>query len=205
MPLLIDGYNLMYAAGIDGGGRGPGGLERSRYALIHFIAGALSDAERGQSTIVFDAAGAPPGLPATLNFDGLTVRFARGYGNADEMLEELIAADHSPRKLTVVSSDHRVQRAAKRRRATAVDSDVWYEGVLQARSAAKREDKKIAEAAKPQPFAGETEVKFWLDRIVSDAETRRGTENWHQLFAHPKREEPPKPELAQPKKKKRRL
>lgn len=207
MPLLIDGYNLMYAAGIDGGGRGPGGLERSRYALIYFIAGALSDSERGQSTIVFDAAGAPPGLPATLFVDGLTVRFARGYGNADEMLEELIAADHSPRKLTVVSSDHRVQRAAKRRRATAVDSEVWYEGVLQARSAAKRESKQAAEAAKPQAFAGDEEVRFWLDRIVSDAETKRGTENWHQLFTQPKHEpENQKSEVKnQKKKKKRRL
>lgn len=205
MPLLIDGYNLMYAAGIDSGGRGPGGLERSRFALIRFIAGALDDAERGQSTIVFDAAGAPPGLPATLDFDGLTVRFARGFGNADELIEDLIAADHSPRKLTVVSSDHRVQRAAKRRRATAVDSDVWYEGVLQARSAAQRESKQAAEAAKPQAFAGESEVKFWLDRIIGDAETKRGTENWTQIFTQPKHEEPPKPEPAKPKKKRRRL
>lgn len=209
MPLLIDGYNLMYAAGIDGGGRGPGGLERSRFALIRFIAGALEDGERGQSTIVFDAAGAPPGLPATLDCDGLTVRFAKGYADADALLEEMIAADHSPRKLTVVSSDHRVQRAAKRRRATAVDSDVWYEGVLQARSAARRESK-TAEVAKPEPFARDDEVKFWLDRIVDDAETKRGTENWNQLFTQPKRAEslnpgPPKAEPAKPKKKKRRL
>ena len=209
MPTLIDGYNLMYAAGIDGGGRGPGGLERSRFALIRFIAGALSDAERGLSTIVFDAAGAPPGLPSTFVIDGLQVRFAKGYDDADALLEEMIAADHSPRKLTVVSSDHRVQRAAKRRRAIALDSDVWYEGVLRARNESQSQAKAI-EPAKPEGFVRDDELQFWLDRIVGDAETKRGTENWNEIFA-PKKivaadKDEPKPEVKnQKKKKKRRL
>ena len=30
MSLLIDGYNLLHAAGIMGRGAGPGGLQRSR-------------------------------------------------------------------------------------------------------------------------------------------------------------------------------
>src|SRR5262245_34263773 len=130
MPLLIDGYNLMYAAPIVGDVRGPRGFERSRAALIGFVSRAVGDSDRAGTTIVFDAAGAPPGLPSTLDYDGILVRFARGYRDADELLEELIAADHSPRRLTVVSSDHRVQRAAKRRRAEAIDSDVWFEAAL---------------------------------------------------------------------------
>ncbi|MCE9603782.1 MAG: NYN domain-containing protein [Planctomycetia bacterium] len=134
MPLLIDGYNLMYAAGIVGLGRGAGGLERSRAALIRFVGETLDPAERGRTIVVFDAAGAPPGLPSSMFMHGVAVRFAKGYNDADELLEELIAADHTPRRLTVVSSDHRIQRAARRRRATAVDSDVWYESVLRKRS-----------------------------------------------------------------------
>ena len=38
MALLIDGYNLLHASGILGRGVGPGGLERSRLALLNFVA-----------------------------------------------------------------------------------------------------------------------------------------------------------------------
>lgn len=172
MSLLIDGYNLMYAAGIVGVGRGPGGLERSRYALIHTVAAGLGDADRATTTIVFDAAGAPPGLPSTIMCDGVSIRFAKGYGDADELLEELIVADHAPRKLTVVSSDHRVQRAAKRRRAIAVDSDVWYEQFVREHKTAQRE---AADIAKPQAVVDDDEVQFWLQRLVDDKETAKET------------------------------
>lgn len=184
MRLLIDGYNLMYAAGIVGAGRGPGGLERSRAALVRFVAESLDDAERGSVVIVFDAAGAPPGLPATLVASGLTVRFAKGYADADALLEELIAADHAPRTLTVVSSDHRVQRAARRRRAAAVDSDVWYETVLRKRRSASRGNTKRASSdeTKPAPSqATDAETAFWLNRIVDDA-TPEDSSHWGDIF-----------------------
>lgn len=170
--LLIDGYNLLYGADIVGVGRGPGGLERSRHALVRFVAAGLTDAERRATTIVFDAAGAPPGLPSTVSLEGITLRFAKGYADADELLEELIAADHSPRKLTVVSSDHRVQRAAKRRRAAAVDSDVWYAEMLRRRN--DDGDARLkSDAAKPAADGNSDDLQFWLDRIVDDKETAR--------------------------------
>ena len=126
MSLLVDGYNLIYAANIVGPGIGPRGLERARQALLDTLAAALPDAERTRTVIVFDAASAPPGLPRQLTHQGMLVRFAAGYESADELLEELIVADSAPKRLTVVSSDHRVQRAARKRRAKAIDSDVWF-------------------------------------------------------------------------------
>jgi predicted RNA-binding protein with PIN domain len=203
MPLLIDGYNLMYAAGIVGSG-GPKGLERSRAALIRFVAGVIDDSERGSTTIVFDAAGAPPGLPATLVSDDLTVRFSKGYADADELLEELIEADHAPRRLTVVSSDHRVQRAAKRRRARAIDSDVWVTESLRRRTES-RQASKSRDAAKPQAFAGDVEVKFWLDRIVADKETDKGLATWNDVVPVEMKRDQKSEVRGQKKKKKRRL
>ena len=38
----------------------------------------------------------------------------------------MVQKDNVPNHLTVVSSDHRIQIAAKRKRATVIDSDVWY-------------------------------------------------------------------------------
>ncbi|MGD9646149.1 MAG: NYN domain-containing protein [Pirellulales bacterium] len=126
MSLLVDGYNLIHAANIVGRGIGPRGLERARQALLDTLVASLPDAERARTTVVFDAAGAPPGLPRVVTYQGICVRYATGYESADELLEELIAADSAPKRLTVVSSDHRVQKAARRRRATATDSDVWF-------------------------------------------------------------------------------
>jgi predicted RNA-binding protein with PIN domain len=80
---------------------------------------------RQRTTIVFDARDAPPGLPRSVKKHGLRVRFAPRGSEADDLLEELIRKHSSPRALTVVSSDHRLHRAARRRGATPVDSDKW--------------------------------------------------------------------------------
>src|ERR1051325_11523133 len=133
MSLLIDGYNLLYASGILGRGVGPGGLERSRQALLGFLAASLEPDEISHTVIVFDATMAPPGLPRELQHAGLKVRFAPRESTADDLIAELIKVDSSPRRLTVVSSDHQVQRAAKRRKAIAVDSDKWYAEILRRR------------------------------------------------------------------------
>ncbi len=122
--ILIDGYNLLHASGVFGSG-GRTSLESSREALLDWLGAVLSDAQRKRTTIVFDAKYAPPGLPRSTRKHDLRIRFAPRGGEADDVLEELIR-DHSvPRKLIVVSSDHRLHRAARRRRATAVDSDRW--------------------------------------------------------------------------------
>ena len=63
MSLIIDGYNLMHAAGIVGRGAGPGFLERSRLAVLNFVVESLEPAALATTTVVFDARQAPPGLP----------------------------------------------------------------------------------------------------------------------------------------------
>src|SRR4051812_39323189 len=115
MALLIDGYNLLNVTGIFAG-EGPGTeLHRARLAFLNYLASSFTKRQRTGTTIVFDAAGAPPGLPHTINHDGMTIHFARRHSNADEMIEELLEEWKSPRSLVVVSSDHRVQRAARHR------------------------------------------------------------------------------------------
>ncbi len=122
--ILIDGYNLLHASGVFGS-VGRTSLEGSREALLDWLGAVLSDAQRQRTTIVFDAREAPPGLPRSAEKHGLQIQFAPRGSEADDLLEELIQSHSSPRALTVVSSDHRLQRAARRRRATAVDSDKW--------------------------------------------------------------------------------
>ncbi len=178
MALIIDGYNLLYASGILGRGVGPGSLERSRSALLNFLAESLDERLLKKTTVVFDARLAPPGLPRTVGHRGIAVRFAEGSGEADDLIEQLIAADTSPRRLTVVSSDHRLHRAARRRGAKPIDSDLWYSDTLRKRIERQRAK---PSAAKPSGPATEAEVRYWLRQFGveppdADAEAPRPAE-----------------------------
>lgn len=159
MSLLIDGYNLLHASGILGRGVGPGSLERSRNALLNFLAESLVEKQLTRTTVVFDAREAPPGLPRTVMHRGITVRFAPKGLDADTVIEELIEAESAPRRLTVVSSDHRLHRAARRRRAKAIDSDIWYVEVVRLRIERARFK---THAGKPTGPISDLEVQFWL-------------------------------------------
>lgn len=155
MTILIDGYNLLNATGVEGTGGGTE-LERARRGLLEFLADALTADELAGTTIVFDASHAPPGLPREENYRGIVVLFAKDYAEADDLIEELIGCDHAPRKLFVISSDHRLHRAARRRRATPIDSEVWI-AQLERRSGKPR---RLTPTGKPTASPGETDS--WL-------------------------------------------
>lgn len=185
MALLIDGYNLIHAAGIIGRGVGPGGLERARQALLNFLVETVKPSELTRTTVVFDAALAPKGLPRRVKYREIHVRFASDHEDADALLEELIAEDSAPRKLTVVSSDHRVQRAARRRRAIAVDSDLWFSGAIRERRTRQDPSAEKDDVKPPTPL-GETEVRLWVEQFlemtISDPQTEKQIDEMEDPF-----------------------
>jgi predicted RNA-binding protein with PIN domain len=114
---LIDGYNLLYALGVLHERMEPRGLEKARLRLVGLLHGAYGE-ESSAVTVVFDAAHPPPGAPAELDYEGLHVRFAVGQPAADDLIEQLISQAAVPKQLTVISDDHRIQQAARRRHCT---------------------------------------------------------------------------------------
>ncbi len=161
MALLIDGYNLLHVTGIFGKGTGPGSFQRSREALLRFLAASIDFQRHRDTTIVFDANDAPPGLPDTMQHEGLLVRYARDYPDADTLIEELIAQHSTPRKLLVVSSDHRIQRAARRRKARPIDSDVWYSQIWERRAQNRKENNRPG-PEKPIGQLSRTDIDYWV-------------------------------------------
>jgi len=147
MTLIIDGYNLLHASGVFGSTRGPKGFEQSRVALLDMLVDLLA-AKAADTIVVFDAARAPDGLPARLTHGGIRVWFAREYPDADSLIEELVEADTAPGHLVVVSSDRRLQVAARRRRARAVDCDEW---LAEAREVRRSRGRPAADAKPTEP------------------------------------------------------
>jgi len=105
MPHLIDGNNLLFALA-------DVGIDVGRAGLCELLAGTLGG-ER--VCVVFDGAPPPGGMARQITATGLEVRYSIGR-TADEIIVARITADTAPRRLTVVSSDREIRRAAERRR-----------------------------------------------------------------------------------------
>ena len=116
---LIDGYNLLHAMGVLHGKVKRGGLEKARLGLLDLLREAFGNQADGV-TVVFDAAGAPAGAKDHQEYQGLHIRYALGRQQADDVIEQLIQKDGTPKKLAVVSDDRRLQKAAQRRQAQAL-------------------------------------------------------------------------------------
>jgi hypothetical protein len=114
----------------------------------------------GPDHVVF-ASDAPFGAARQAQHKGITVHYADKDSDADSLIEQLIAADSAPKRLTIVSSDHRLQRAAKRRKATPIDSDRWFAQVLRDRQAKQNPDS-TQDVPKPEGPFSPGEVDFWL-------------------------------------------
>ncbi|HZT78628.1 MAG TPA: NYN domain-containing protein [Gemmataceae bacterium] len=114
MRYLIDGYNLLFAQLGTPPQSSPRALDYARRRLLDALSAAHA-ADPAAVTVVFDASRLPPGAAEEQDYRGLHVRYAVRQDEADDLIEELIRREASPRQLTVVSDDHRIQRAARRR------------------------------------------------------------------------------------------
>jgi hypothetical protein len=97
----------------------------------------------------------------------------------------------------VVSSDHRIQRAARRRKARAVDSEVWYAEVLRQRS--ERSHRPAAPLGPPHPPVA-AEVARWLERFGGEAIVEQLIEEERNAAAAPQPSKQAAPRRGRPAK-----
>jgi hypothetical protein len=114
MRFLIDGYNLMYALGLMARALPAGGLAKGRDRFLDWLAEHATPRAGDAFRVVFDARNAPGPSDSRQTHGPIHVVYAVGR-NADDLIEELLAAEAAPRGLTVVSNDRRLQDAARRR------------------------------------------------------------------------------------------
>jgi predicted RNA-binding protein with PIN domain len=108
MPLIVDCYNVLHAT------MPPSlaGLDEARLCLL------LADSPWARQRMVVVCDGVvKPGGPATSPQPGVELIYSGPGRSADEVIIRLIDADSAPRRLTVVSDDRELRKAARRRRA----------------------------------------------------------------------------------------
>lgn len=156
--LLIDGYNLLHAAGMGRAEYGPGDLQRARERLLRYLATKLTPAEIERTTVIFDARDPPADRPAKQVFRKLCVEFANPGGDADVVIQNWLDDHSAPKRVTLVSSDHVLQRAARRRRADFVDSEVFFDQLERRRTRRGEGDSD----AKPRDGLSASETAQWM-------------------------------------------
>lgn len=159
--LLIDGYNLLHAAGLARRTYGPGEFERTRQRLLKLVAGQLLARERERTTVVFDAPQQSLGPSPPRVIYGIRVIFAGGEGDADAVIERLIESNTAPRRLHVISSDHRIQRAARRRRSKFYDSEQFLDRIFRRRGPDERA-RRAEPIEKQQGLTAPGEIEAWM-------------------------------------------
>ncbi|TWT58719.1 YacP-like NYN domain protein [Thalassoglobus neptunius] len=156
--VLIDGYNLLHAAGLARVSYGPGDLERCRQRLLHRIRHGLDREQRSRTIVVFDGRGSDFRDSSEFRFHGMLVVFSAPGEEADDTIEEQIASHSAPKQLVVVSSDHRLHKSARARRATAIDSEQFLKEI-DSRSSHDPAPKVVEKPELPE------NVDVWMDEF----------------------------------------
>jgi hypothetical protein len=153
MPFLIDGHNLLHSIH-----KATEDFESlSEIQLCRIVTRYLTQiGERGE--MIFDGTGPQDKSPFE-NMGDLEVAFAGLGTDADTVIEQKIRISTAPRRLTVVSSDRRLRRAAQKRKATAVRSDVFWSDVQKQ----LRRRTKAREPAEKRFGLSESETQQWLE------------------------------------------
>ena len=167
MRYLIDGYNLLHAMGLLSGKAGPHGLEKARLALLGHLLGT-HQADVAAVTVVFDASRARRAAVPEEDYHGIHIWYALD-SEADDVIEDLIQQEATPGQLTVISDDHRIQQAARRRRCPMLGCMDYLDEMERLR--------------RPKPPAEENSLK---PEHLSDDETRHWLREFADLIEDPK-------------------
>lgn len=165
---IIDGYNLMHSVGYARERYGQGGLERSRNRLLRFLVNRLDLEERRRTTIVFDARTIPFEGSRQQKLEEMTILFNQAGSDADTLIEELILEHSAPKQLEVISGDRRLQKAIKRRKGIAVESEDFARMLRDRESivpgSSQDVDSPLESKEKPESAApSRSDTEYWLN------------------------------------------
>ena len=150
---FIDGHNLLHSVQKDGADSAP----ISDVQLCRIIGSYLKLTDQS-GEIIFDGTG-PPDKSGFEGIGNLEVFFAGLSTDTDTVIEDKITANTAPRRLTIVSSDRRLRKAARARKAISIKSEVFWNNIQKQLSRKKM----TKEPAAKRRGLSESETKQWLE------------------------------------------
>jgi len=151
--IIIDGHNLLHSIV-----KISDEAESINDVQLCWIISRYLRAIRKQGEIIFDGTGPRDKSPFD-NIANLEVFFAGLGTDADSVIENKIKANTAPKRLTVVSSDRRLRDSARKRRATTVKSQIFWDNL---QKQLKRK-KPVKEPEAKRVGLSESETKQWLE------------------------------------------
>ena len=166
--LVIDGYNLLFQSPWVGKGRGRDWLAKARGRLMSRLDRGLPDDLLRTTQVVFDAPDQATPPADFISSSGLQVVFATDHPEADDLLEQIIRRHPTPKQLTVVSSDQRIQRCARARRALWLRAEDFVNQLERGPQAwqAEGEPPTSQPPETPDGLLSESEIAYWLDQFT---------------------------------------
>lgn len=168
MTLLVDAYNVLHVVGV----LPPDLAGIDLPELADLIAGSRY---RKDSTILVCDGVKKPHRTET---PGVHVRFAGPGIKADDLIIRMVQRSSAPRRLTIVTSDGEIARAARRRRSTVMSSEEFL-------------DRLARDQAGPTPSTATRQ-----GRSSEHPADRRQVEHWLRVFGIPTEESDPTFESA---------
>ncbi len=126
MPVVLDAYNVLHVTGVlppDLAGLDPLDLAKvvsnSRFRTdgVWMVFDGMPDNVVGPATRWLE-----DGRPAPVRHEATIMHFSGPRSSADAVISELVEQSTAPPRLTIVSSDHAVQRHARRRKCRVMES-----------------------------------------------------------------------------------
>lgn len=162
LSILVDGYNLMLGSVVGPDPCAGRNLHDARRYFLNWLERTLEPSERASVCVVFDTSRQAQ-RDQHSQYHGIRIVYSASHSSADECIQQLIKDHTSPQKLTVVSSDHQIQRAAKARGAHAIDSEIWIESLSTPKSRTARQvESDSSDNEKPD---GDIDARKWLDEF----------------------------------------
>ncbi len=136
------------------------GLEVGRGGLCRLLGKFASSGQKVR--VVFD--GTPPygPLASQIQDDRIDVKYSAGR-TADDVIIESIAADSAPRRLTLVSTDHEIRDAARKRKCKLKTSEEFAKALVRM----LEESPKTLPSEPPEKRVGLTpeQTRAWLKEL----------------------------------------
>jgi predicted RNA-binding protein with PIN domain len=162
MPVIVDGYNLMHV--IQKSDEDFANL--TEVGLCKIISEYLKRV-RDRGHIVFDGTGPydKTDMEWLGGIENLEVYFSGNDAEADEIIEQKILDSSAPKSLVVVSTDRRIRAAAKKRKATALRSEIFWLEIIRHM---ENQNKPTIEPKQKRQGLTEGETDQWLDYFGLD-------------------------------------